>query len=118
MPTYQYKCSDCGHEFEEFQSINDDPIEVCPSCKSKTRRVISGGAGLIFKGSGFYITDYRSDSYTKAAKSESGSATESNSGGKDSASNKSGASSTPKNTGSNATTPSTSSSASTKSKDT
>lgn len=67
MPTYQYRCSHCGHEFEEYQSIVDDPIEKCPECSDKTQRVISGGAGFLFKGSGFYITDYRSDSYKKAA---------------------------------------------------
>jgi len=84
MPTYQYKCPDCGHEFEEFQSIKDDPIEICPSCKGKTRRIISGGAGLIFKGSGFYITDYRSDSYNNAAKSDGVSGASDKSGGSDS----------------------------------
>jgi len=63
MPTYQYRCNDCGHEFEEFQSMTEDPIRVCPKCKGETRRLISGGAGLIFKGSGFYQTDYRSAKY-------------------------------------------------------
>ena len=70
MPTYQYRCSDCGHEFEEFQSISDPPITICPDCKGKTERVISGGAGLIFKGSGFYITDYRSQKYKADAKKD------------------------------------------------
>jgi putative FmdB family regulatory protein len=70
MPTYQYRCTQCGYEFEEFQSITDDPIEVCPACKGKTRRLISGGAGLIFKGSGFYATDYRDKSYKSAAEKE------------------------------------------------
>ena len=59
MPTYEYKCSECDHEFEEFQAISAPPITICPSCGGKTERVISGGAGLIFKGSGFYITDYK-----------------------------------------------------------
>ena len=63
MPTYEYKCSDCGHEFEEFQSISDPPITICPQCDGRTERVITGGAGLIFKGSGFYITDYRNSKY-------------------------------------------------------
>lgn len=63
MPTYQYRCTECDYEFEEFQAISDPPILVCPSCKSKTQRVITGGAGLIFKGSGFYITDYRNSKY-------------------------------------------------------
>lgn len=59
MPTYDYKCNDCGHRFEEFQSIVADPVEKCPVCDSKVHRVINGGAGLIFKGTGFYITDYK-----------------------------------------------------------
>ncbi|RMF61629.1 MAG: zinc ribbon domain-containing protein [Calditrichaeota bacterium] len=59
MPTYEYRCKDCGHLFEEFQSIKDLPIEECPVCHGKAERLISGGSGLIFKGSGFYITDYQ-----------------------------------------------------------
>jgi putative FmdB family regulatory protein len=59
MPTYQYRCPSCGHEFEEFQTMSEDPIEICPSCGKATQRLISGGAGLIFKGSGFYINDYK-----------------------------------------------------------
>ena len=71
MPTYDYKCDACDHLWEEFQSIKADPIKKCPSCgKSKARRQIGGGAGLIFKGSGFYLTDYRSDSYKKAAEAD------------------------------------------------
>ncbi len=71
MPTYQYQCDACDHEFEEMQSIKDEPLVKCPKCKKKKlRRLIGGGAGLIFKGSGFYITDYRSDSYKSAAKAE------------------------------------------------
>src|SRR5438309_2021579 len=74
MPTYEYKCDACGHEFERFQPITAAPVKRCPKCgKSKVRRLISGGAGLIFKGSGFYITDYRDKSYTDKAKSESAS---------------------------------------------
>jgi putative FmdB family regulatory protein len=73
MPTYEYKCDACGHEFEKFQSMTAAPIKVCPVCgKKKVRKLISTGAGLIFKGSGFYITDYRDKSYTEKAKSESG----------------------------------------------
>jgi putative FmdB family regulatory protein len=73
MPTYEYKCDACGAEFERFQSITADPIKRCPECgKAKVRRLIGTGAGLIFKGSGFYITDYRDKSYTEKAKSESG----------------------------------------------
>lgn len=84
MPTYQYRCKDCGYEFEEFQSITEDPLEVCPSCGGKTHRIISGGAGLLFKGSGFYITDYRSDSYKGDSKKESGGSGDSGSGAKES----------------------------------
>lgn len=59
MPTYEYGCKACGHRFEEFQSMSEEPIRVCPSCeKESVERLVSGGAGLIFKGSGFYITDY------------------------------------------------------------
>jgi len=71
MPTYEYRCSECGHEFEEFQSITSKPIRKCPSCgKNKVDRLIGCGAGLIFKGSGFYQTDYRSEGYQKAAQAE------------------------------------------------
>lgn len=74
MPTYQYVCEKCGHEFDIFQSIKDAPLTACPQkkCKGKVKRVIGAGAGLIFKGSGFYITDYRSESYKEAAKKDSG----------------------------------------------
>lgn len=71
MPTYDYKCEACGHAFEQFQSIKAEPIRKCPSCgKRKVRRLIGTGAGVIFKGSGFYQTDYRSDSYKKSAQGE------------------------------------------------
>lgn len=59
MPTYEYKCDKCGHDFEELQSIKADPLTKCPVCKGEIHRVINGGAGLIFKGTGFYITDYK-----------------------------------------------------------
>jgi len=73
MPTYEYACTACGHEFEEFQSITAKPTVKCPKCGKRTvKRLISAGAGFIFKGSGFYTTDYRSDSYKEAAKSDSG----------------------------------------------
>jgi len=73
MPTYEYACDACGHKFEEFQSIKAKPTTVCPKCKKKkVKRLISGGAGFIFKGSGFYETDYRSEAYKAAAKSDSG----------------------------------------------
>jgi putative FmdB family regulatory protein len=79
MPTYEYECSKCGHEFEKFQPIADKSLEVCPKdrCpkkkwgKGRVKKKISAGAGLIFKGTGFYITDYRSDKYKEAAKKDS-----------------------------------------------
>lgn len=71
MPTYEYKCDACGHEFEKFQSIKAGPLRKCPSCgKARVRRLIGTGGGLIFKGGGFYATDYRSDSYKSGAKSD------------------------------------------------
>ena len=72
MPTYEYKCEACGHKFEKFQTMSAKPEKKCPACgKNKAKRLISAGAGLIFKGSGFYITDYRSKSYKDSAKSDS-----------------------------------------------
>jgi putative FmdB family regulatory protein len=82
MPTYEYECLEEGHRFEEFQSISEAPIEVCPVCGGRARRLISGGAGILFKGSGFYQTDYRSESYRKAEKAEKAPA--SSGGGSDS----------------------------------
>jgi putative FmdB family regulatory protein len=78
MPTYEYVCEKCGHHFEQFQSITASPLKVCPKefCqrkrwgKGKVKRKLSAGAGLLFKGSGFYITDYRSESYKQAAKKD------------------------------------------------
>jgi len=78
MPTYEYICEKCGHTFDLFQSMTADPLDVCPKdhCvrrrwgRGKVRRAIGGGAGLIFKGNGFYITDYRSDAYKTAAKKD------------------------------------------------
>ena len=70
MPTYEYACDACGHHFEEFQSIKAKPTTVCPKCKKKKVSASSPAAGFLFKGSGFYITDYRSDSYKAAAKSD------------------------------------------------
>ena len=73
MPTYEYKCSACGHAFEQFQSITSEPTKRCPQCgKSKVKRLLGTGAGIIFKGSGFYITDYRDASYAEKAKADSG----------------------------------------------
>ncbi len=59
MPTYEYLCENCGYRFEKFQKITDEPIKKCPRCGGKVKRLISGGAGLIFKGSGFYVNDYK-----------------------------------------------------------
>jgi putative FmdB family regulatory protein len=70
MPTYEYECQKCGHEFEKFQSIKDEPLKRCPKCKGKIKRLLGRGAGIIFKGSGFYQTDYRSASYTSGQKAE------------------------------------------------
>ncbi len=74
MPTYDYRCKKCGHTWEEFQSIKAPPSKKCPDCKKLgAERQISAGAGILFKGSGFYLTDYRSDSYKKAAAADSSS---------------------------------------------
>jgi putative FmdB family regulatory protein len=71
MPTYDYVCDACQHAFELFHSIKDEPKKKCPACgKSKLRRLIGPGAGIVFKGSGFYKTDYRSESYKKGAAAE------------------------------------------------
>ena len=70
MPTYDYECTKCGHRFEIFQRMTDAKIEKCPKCGGKVERLIGPGAGIVFKGSGFYQTDYRSSSYKEAAKSD------------------------------------------------
>lgn len=81
MPTYQYQCSACKHAFEELQSMKEDALTKCPKCKKKKlERLLGTGAGLLFKGSGFYITDYRSDSYKSAAKADTGSSGKSEGG--------------------------------------
>ncbi len=87
MPTYEYICEKCGHQFDVFQSITAKALTQCPEekCgqkrwgKGKVKRAISGGAGLLFKGSGFYITDYRSENYKQAAKKDSSAASTSKS---------------------------------------
>src|SRR5258706_1213652 len=97
MPTYEYICQKCNHHFEMFQSMSDKALTVCPkeTCplkpwgKGKVKKMIGAGAGLIFKGSGFYITDYRSENYKDAAKKESGAADKA--GGKESKPGESGA---------------------------
>jgi len=72
MPTYEYECISCGYSFEVFQSITADPLKECPECGKEVRRVLGNGGGIIFKGSGFYQTDYRSKEYQEKAKAESG----------------------------------------------
>lgn len=59
MPTYDYKCGECGHKFERLQRMSDAPVDRCPECGGAVKRLISGGAGLVFRGKGFYATDYR-----------------------------------------------------------
>lgn len=96
MPTYDYECANCDNKWEEFQSITAKPLRKCPECgKLKAKRVIGAGGGIIFKGSGFYQTDYRSSSYKKAAEADSKaqSASSDSSGSKDTgSSNKSSSS--------------------------
>ena len=89
MPTYEYACAKCGHEFEQFQSMRDEPLKKCPKCgKAAVKRLLGAGAGLIFKGSGFYITDYKKKSggeakggEAKPAAAESKASTGGSSGG-------------------------------------
>src|SRR5262245_43470599 len=88
MPTYEYVCEKCGHQFDKFQSMAAEPLTTCPEdvCvqkrwgKGRVKKVISAGAGLIFKGSGFYITDYRSENYKEGAKKDSAPAASSSGG--------------------------------------
>lgn len=101
MPTYDYRCAKCNHEWELFQSIKADPIKKCPSCgKQGAKRVIGPGAAIMFKGSGFYQTDYRSDAYKKAAaadtKSSDGGGSKDSAKSSDSSSSKSTESKSPK----------------------
>lgn len=86
MPTYDYQCKKCGHRFELFQSIKAEPVRACPICQGPVERLLGTGGGMIFKGSGFYITDYRSKNYREKAKQESSATT---SGGESSATSKS-----------------------------
>lgn len=79
MPTYEYRCPECGTDFEKFQRMSDPPQAECPSCGAAAVRRLSAGAGLVFKGSGFYITDYRGEGYKKAAQAETGSSSSSSS---------------------------------------
>jgi putative FmdB family regulatory protein len=70
MPTYEYQCQKCGHQFELLQKMSDKPASECPKCKGKVKKLISGGTGLIFKGTGFYSTDYKKSSASSSSKSD------------------------------------------------
>ncbi|RKX27782.1 MAG: hypothetical protein DRP45_00020 [Candidatus Zixiibacteriota bacterium] len=96
MPTYQYRCTECKYEFEEFQSITEDPIEVCPSCNGKVHRLISGGAGFLLKGTGFYQTDHRSKAYLDSARKEKSASSTASSSSSHSKSSKPSSGSSPK----------------------
>jgi putative FmdB family regulatory protein len=74
MPTYDYICLSCGHAFEVFKSIHDDSVQNCPKCSGETRKRIGGGAGLLFKGNGFYITDYKKNGSQKKENTPTGDA--------------------------------------------
>lgn len=111
MPTYEYHCSKCGKDFEVFQSMKDDAFKTCPEAQcqmspwghGEVKRLLGTGAGLIFKGSGFYITDYRSEGYKQAAKKDTGTSTPSST----SSSSSSAGSSTSSSSGSGASSSST-----------
>jgi putative FmdB family regulatory protein len=91
MPTYDYVCDGCGHAFELFQSMTDSVKKTCPKCKKKKlRRLIGAGGAIVFKGSGFYKTDYRSESYKKGAAADSGGKSEGGSKKSDSGKSDSG----------------------------
>ena len=75
MPTYEYECRSCHHTFEKFQSMSDEPVKICPKCGGVVRRMIGGGTGIIFKGSGFYITDSKKSSSASTKNSSSSCAT-------------------------------------------
>lgn len=85
MPTYEYRCPR-GHTFDVFQKMSDEPVATCPECGERARRQISGGAGFLFKGEGFYITDYRSKEYKERAEKEAGKKAPSDGGGGEKAS--------------------------------
>lgn len=75
MPTYEYECKKCGYRFDRFQKMSDKPVSRCPECKGKVSRIIGLGGGVIFKGAGFYTTEYRSDEYKKKEREEKQSVT-------------------------------------------
>jgi putative FmdB family regulatory protein len=97
MPTYDYRCKKCGHELELYQSMSEAPKRKCPNCgKLSLDRLIGAGAGILFRGGGFYQTDYRSDSYKKSAEADSKSKSEGDSSGKKGKSDDAGTKATPK----------------------
>ncbi|HCC37095.1 MAG TPA: FmdB family transcriptional regulator [Treponema sp.] len=102
MPTYEYECKNCAHTFEAFQSMKDAPLEDCPQCGGKVRRLINGGTGIIFKGSGFYVTD-------KGKKGSAGSSKPASSGAAAESSKPSQSPAAPSSTGNSSATDSSSS---------
>jgi putative FmdB family regulatory protein len=100
VPTYEYECLKCGHHFERFQSMTEEPVKRCEECKGKVRRLLGTGAGILFKGSGFYQTDYRSSSYQEAAKKDTNKASAAKSEATSKKKAKEGASSKTPSTGS------------------
>ncbi len=82
MPTYDYECTECGYTFEHFQAMSEAPLETCPECGGKVRRLIGGGLGIIFKGSGFYVTDNKKKSSTQVPSKKESAADQSASTGK------------------------------------
>jgi len=99
MPTYEYECAKCPSPFDVFQSMRDAPLKKCPTCGGKVKRLLGTGAGIIFKGSGFYQTDYRSSSYHSSAKADCSSSSAASSSSKPSATTPSTASSPAKKSG-------------------
>ena len=82
MPVYAYRCGNCGHEFEREQSYSDSALKTCPNCKKKTLKRVIGAVGVVFKGSGFYATDHKSSSVSRAGKKDEAASTESKPEGK------------------------------------
>ncbi len=108
MPTYDYECDACGHKFDVFQSISEEKLRKCPACrKLKLRRLFGAGAAVVFKGSGFYQTDYRSESYKKGADADKSASAGSDSGSADKSTKSSDSSSTTKSASDSATKPKT-----------
>ncbi len=100
MPTYDYQCKECQHKFEAFQAIKDEPLKTCPKCGGAVKRLISTGVGLIFKGSGFYITDYKNKESGKSGKKPAKKEDKKGKGGKGEGTEKTGADKTvPEKTG-------------------